>query len=283
MIKLLATDLDGTLFYPKRKFRLMTSANRHFLKDFYHAGGKILLVTGRDTRIASKVQSQLKIDITILGCNGAFVYENGKTIINHPMDNKKLMDVYIQMRNKYGIICWMLFDDTPDVKIAATNIGKFLSALAIVGNFFNGNYAEKYIISEKAMLQAIAKGTCYKLMPIFGLGKKAIERARISTISVNDIFKDSFTFSQDKIAMEITAAGVNKGKALIEYIDAIGIKADEVAVVGDSNNDVPMFHAFPNSFVMASGIEEAKSEAAHVVRRVSDIRDYVMTADGKLK
>ena len=53
MIKLLATDLDGTLFYPKRKFTLMTRKNAKFLKDFYNAGGKVMLVTGRNYNIAS--------------------------------------------------------------------------------------------------------------------------------------------------------------------------------------------------------------------------------------
>ena len=52
MIKLLATDLDGTLFYPKRKFTLMTRKNAKFLKDFYNAGGKVMLVTGRNYNIA---------------------------------------------------------------------------------------------------------------------------------------------------------------------------------------------------------------------------------------
>ena len=32
MIKAIATDLDGTLFYPKRKIRLLKTKNRKFLK-----------------------------------------------------------------------------------------------------------------------------------------------------------------------------------------------------------------------------------------------------------
>ena len=35
MIKLIATDLDGTLFYPKKRITVLSKENRKFLKRIY--------------------------------------------------------------------------------------------------------------------------------------------------------------------------------------------------------------------------------------------------------
>ena len=61
MIKALATDLDGTLFYPKRKLRLMRSKNVRFLKKLISQGKKVILVTGRNRLVSSKVAELLSV------------------------------------------------------------------------------------------------------------------------------------------------------------------------------------------------------------------------------
>ena len=47
MIKVLATDLDGTLFYPKRKISLISGKNKKFLRKFVKEGKKVILVTAK--------------------------------------------------------------------------------------------------------------------------------------------------------------------------------------------------------------------------------------------
>jgi hydroxymethylpyrimidine pyrophosphatase-like HAD family hydrolase len=95
--------------------------------------------------------------------------------------------------------------------------------------------------------------------------------------------KINFTIAKAGQALEITAGGVNKARTLNEYIAAKGIKPDEVAVVGDSFNDLPLIEAFKNSFVMSSGEEEVKPKARYIIKSVSDIREYVLNEDKTLK
>lgn len=38
MIKVIATDLDGTLFYPKRKLHLISKKNKQFLQNALESG-----------------------------------------------------------------------------------------------------------------------------------------------------------------------------------------------------------------------------------------------------
>jgi hydroxymethylpyrimidine pyrophosphatase-like HAD family hydrolase len=51
---------------------------------------------------------------------------------------------------------------------------------------------------------------------------------------------------------------------------------DNVLVVGDSGNDISMFQAFPGrSFCMDHSLEDVKQHASFVIKRFSDIENYV--------
>lgn len=282
MIKLLATDCDGTLFQPKRRIRMMTRANKRLLEDFALAGGKVVLVTGRSKRAADKVNTHLKSDVALLGCNGAYVYENGKMVESHPIDRKDLMELYISTRSSYGIIGWLLFDDTDRIKIAPTNMGKIVSLLAVMLNLFNFNYGEKYVPSETAFIDSIANHPVYKVMPVFGLSAKATAKSHEAFLSISDKFKGKITITEAHQCLEITAPGINKARTLKEYIALEGIGINEVAVAGDSFNDATMFENFPFSFWMDTGDKEVKDKAKYTIHSVSEIRPFILTPDGKL-
>ena len=69
--------------------------------------------------------------------------------------------------------------------------------------------------------------------------------------------------------------GINKGFGLENYIKANGYTKDEVLVCGDSGNDLYMFDCFPHSFAMAQSPDHFKSQANHVIKRISDLEDYL--------
>ena len=46
-MKVLATDLDGTLFYPKDKKNIICLENLKFIRDFIDEGNKVILISGR--------------------------------------------------------------------------------------------------------------------------------------------------------------------------------------------------------------------------------------------
>lgn len=283
MIKLIATDLDGTLFYPKRRFTLLTRKNQRLLKDFSSAGGKIVLVTGRSRRVASKVGKKIKTNISVLGCNGAFFYEDGEYKYDKPINQQIFMKVYMKLRKSYGIIGWLLLDDTDVIKISTPVVSKIVNLVARLFNRFNFAYSEKYVLGEKPFLDAVASGKCYKLMPIFGMGKGGRERAKVAAFALNDLFGSQLDITIANVSLEITRKGTNKGNALREYIKEKGIKEDEVLVIGDADNDVSMLASFQHSFAMNRGEDEPKRIANYHIDYVSDIRDYILTENNELK
>jgi Cof subfamily protein (haloacid dehalogenase superfamily) len=283
MIKLLATDLDGTLFYPKRKLTLMTKSNIEFLKAFSKAGGKLVLVTGRSRRVSMRVKKKTGIDISVLGCNGSFIYKDDKFVKSTPIPKEYLLDIYMNLKANYNLFAIFLFDQEDSIKISPIGANKLTTHVSKWFNVFNFAYREKYVISEKEAIKSISNGKVYKIMPVFGILPNVRKRVLDASMALKKQYEDKLTIAAADIAIEITAKGVNKASTLLEYVESLGISKDEVAVAGDSYNDLPMFETFPNSFAMANGERIILENGKHIITRVSDISKYVLDENGNLK
>jgi hypothetical protein len=70
----------------------------------------------------------------------------------------------------------------------------------------------------------------------------------------------------DERKLEITKKGINKGNALDTLLAKLGISNEEVAVFGDSENDLSMLTGRRYSFAMANALPKAKSVATYSTR-----------------
>ena len=93
MAKLIASDLDGTLFYPKHTIRMFGIRTLKAIRRFIDAGNKFAIVSGRSFESCMSVLRRIKRDIIIVGCNGAFVQENEKTIRQVSFNEGELVHV----------------------------------------------------------------------------------------------------------------------------------------------------------------------------------------------
>ena len=115
----------------------------------------------------------------------------------------------------------------------------------------------------------------YKIMPWFGLGKKGEDTARRVIEEFKKEFKDDFEMWFSGSAVEIMENDINKAESLKKILDICNIKHDEVAVVGDSGNDIPLFENFENSFVMPNAPEEVKQKAKVRLESFADLANYI--------
>lgn len=65
-------------------------------------------------------------------------------------------------------------------------------------------------------------------------------------------------------AVHIKDGSVDKGRALARVMDRLGLKREEVAAVGDSISDLPMFEAAGFRASVANGVSELKAESDYV-------------------
>ena len=77
MIKLVATDIDGTIFIPEKEF---TSGVKNCIKNLSKNGIKVILVTGRMNAAATKIAKELELETPVVSYQGGLVVENEKIL-----------------------------------------------------------------------------------------------------------------------------------------------------------------------------------------------------------
>jgi Cof subfamily protein (haloacid dehalogenase superfamily) len=78
-----------------------------------------------------------------------------------------------------------------------------------------------------------------------------------------------FMTDQKKV-IQIMAGGVDKVRAIHDYLAESGISHDQVAVFGDDFPDIKMLQAFTHSFAMGNAPDEVKRAATHVTKSNDD-------------
>ena len=68
----------------------------------------------------------------------------------------------------------------------------------------------------------------------------------------------------------ITDKQVDKARGILEATVQLGLRKEEVAVIGDDFNDLTCFETFPASFCMASAELEIQKQARWTVASVAE-------------
>lgn len=277
MIKLIATDLDGTLFYPKKKIKLLIKKNIRFLQDYIAEGNKVVLVSGRNFQIVKRIIRKLKATIDMIACNGSVVYQDGYIFEDSPMDHELVKKLYIDNLENRSLISWIFMTDKNNMILVPNKMNFLMTICYRIGMIFQFRYRGSYQFGKKHFLKMLEnkEERIYKAMCVFGLGPKAIQKATLELPLMLEKYGEQFEIVQSHESLEFMNKGVNKASCLLKYIDRANIAVDEVAVVGDSGNDVPLFEVFPNSFVMEQAQEEVKVKASKVVKGVYALKEYL--------
>jgi len=64
--------------------------------------------------------------------------------------------------------------------------------------------------------------------------------------------------------LDVTPPGHDKGTFVAEMAARLGVSVDEVATIGDMQNDLPMFARSGMSFAMGNAADDIKRRATHV-------------------
>lgn len=276
MKKLLAVDLDGTLFHPKRSLTLMTRKNYKFLKDFIAQGNEVVLATGRNSMMLPKLEKKLGCTLTLIGCNGGFTMRDGKLLDSHPLEQEKCSSMFVDLKDEFQVMAWTAMDcGQNDYIYFRDGIEPFMVPIVKIYYFFKFKYRELTIMNKNTFTNKLKEGSIYKIMSMYGTGKKAMEKALLATLPLKEKYGEWFNLANSKTVIEVTDKKASKGLAVLKYALDNGYDINDVYCVGDSENDISMFKNFPHSFAMNNAQDWVKEHAAHVVNSVSDMKEYI--------
>lgn len=274
MNKVIATDLDGTLLYPKDKKNIVCKPNLYFLQSFIDKGGKVIIVSGRSLAYGLRVKEKINRNISIISFNGGALYQDNKIIYSEAIPNKEIIDMSEDLFKNFKIIALALFSD--DGIYIKSVFGKGMTKFVLKAySFLQKELAEKMIYSPKLFEETLKSKPIYKVLCIFGFGSRNINRAKEANKIIRNAYED-IECSWSNGSLEITAKNVNKGEAILKYCQINNVPKEDVFVIGDSGNDISMFKAFSeNSFCMAHSQESVKKYAKYTVETIADLSRYI--------
>ena len=275
--KVLVTDLDGTLFYPKRKLRLIPKKSIKFLQDFIDKGNKLVIASGRNFEFSKKVMNKIKRKVDFFGCNSALMFDEDKLVYEKHFENDKLIEYLNMIIDKFAPSSLAVMTDKNNLVVCPLKFKVLTNMFYPFWSLSQGVYKEPYILVNKEKFYNILKSDkIFKVMIFFGLTKLAESKATIvsSYLRKNEKFCEA---SSSSISIELTPLGVNKGEGIDIYVKNHNLDKDQIYVIGDSGNDVPMFKKYyEHSFCMSHANAGVQKNAKNIIKRFSDLKDYLL-------
>ena len=273
MSKILATDLDGTLMFPKCITHCIPRKNVKFLRRWIDAGNKLVLITSRSAEFVEKLYKEIDRDFDVIACTSSQIFHNREIIYEKSMPNEAITRIVKEIIDKYKPIGLLLTSKKyPCLVYDTGRAGFLLKALYNLWYHFQFAYREPLTISSKesnaVVEEELKNGNIFKIMTFFGFSKKNGELSK----EINKELRQNYPeieSSWSLIVNELTPKNCNKGAGLERYCSLLNIDKKDVIVVGDSGNDITMFEKFhENSYVMGHAYPSVKKYARYSVNRV---------------
>ncbi|MCQ2798326.1 MAG: HAD family hydrolase [Bacilli bacterium] len=280
MEKVIFSDLDGTLFYPKTKRKMVPGKNKNFIDRFVRDGGKLVLVTGRGHMFADKVCEYINHQVDYICCNGASIYQNGIPIKESSFEPETLKEIIDFTAKSYNTRTVILFTKHRNMVFPKEGLALWVKLFYPIYMGMQGSYKEVIVKDNEAYREELEKGEVEKAMIFFSATPLGSNKANAANKELRKLFGDKAEFSWTNQCIEVTPFGCSKSNAISYYLDYNQINKDNVLVVGDSGNDISMFEAFKEeSYCMAHAHDDVKKHAKHIVKRFYNLEDYIYPSE----
>lgn len=252
MIKLLVTDIDGTLITDDGR---LTEENKRAIRAAREKGVTFVLATGRMHVGAAHIWRELGLDTPIISYQGALIYDfiAKKSIFSEKLDKANVLSV-LEFVREYGLYTHVYDDDV------------------FYRNQFN-RMSERY---EKAtrvkgelrvdIENAVPEDGCPKVLIM-----DASERMPEYIEEAKKRFGDRMEITcSNSYMLEFMKKGISKGRAVRALAEKLGVKRDEILTCGDGLNDVPLIEAAGIGAAVANAVPELKRSASIIIPSNND-------------
>lgn len=269
MIRCVMMDLDGTLLRIKdQKTAGISDENEQALTGFEQAGGLSGIATSRSPGYIRRFSCRQWS--AIIGWNGAAI-QTAETLQLHPLPNQNIQQL------------WKILDgDHPENRIAMVTPDNDLLVYDLDFPLVRG-YCENprgLIQDHRRVVQWNPRSNNDSIAVIFAVypdasAAQAIKK-RLASIGLHGIKTSQRT-------LMITDNQVDKARGILEAADWLGLRKEEVAVIGDDFNDLTCFQTFPASFCMASADPEIQKQARWTVSSVAEALTLIQRENAAAK
>ena len=258
-MKFLASDYDGTL----RLAQQVEPATAARVAQFQNHGHRFGIVTGRALNTIYDEAHHNQIDPDVFICsNGALIADRYKNILDAH---------WIPFDRACALIEYLKQSDFESFTFCNGENSGYHANEHIVQSPRSLERREKFFSKTIGEAEVLARGRMISLAAwISDRGRMAEMQAEIQ-----ERFGDAVESYLNRGTLDIVARGVSKQTGVEQA--AAWLKADEVYVIGDDYNDLPMIKGL-HGFAMSSGVEAVKAAASQLFDTVDDCLDYLESA-----
>lgn len=241
MIKLIVSDMDGTLLNDEKKIDLEIYS---LLPKLHEKGIRFVVASGRQYPSLKKHFHEHIKDVVVIAENGAFVVDNGKELVVEPMSEKKVahcLDSIFTLKGVEPLLCakYCSYTRSPEL-LEFLSSPLFHYEMRLVDDLYHVD--EDIIKVSMVSHEGDSAESCYKnLRPLLD--------DELSLVISGDACLDT------------GLNGVTKGTAVGALQKMWGITPEETMVFGDQYNDVEMFKQAYYSYAMKGATDGVKKFA----------------------
>lgn len=241
-LRLFISDVDGTLVRNDKTLGPATVAAVERLKA---AGLPMSLISARPPSGMYWIAEKLGLEGPFGAFNGGVLFKADGTVIERHCLDRVVAEAMISMIAEAGITCWVFADDQWLSNDADDPHNRREVESANVEPVITNDFSDRLDRIDKIV------GVSDDLALLVALEAKAIAAVGArATIARSQPYY-----------LDITAPVANKGDGIAFLARAFDVALEDVAVIGDQANDLPMFARAGFSIAMGQASDAVKSKA----------------------
>lgn len=255
MIKMIATDIDGTIIKWGSE---ISSAVKQCVNELSKSGVKVVLVTGRMHCATTPVAQMLNLNTPIISYQGGLIKDfEGKTLYENDLPSNYAKEI-IKWGRKNHIHLNLYLDDK--LYVEEDN--------DIVKYYTDGKFIDYTVCSFDDL-------NIEKVNKILAIDLQSPDKVTGWVEELKEKYPDLYIVKSTPFFCEI-GSGVAKKSLGVKFLcDMWGFKQDEILTIGDQNNDIDL--------VKCGGIGVAMGNASDELKACADFVTDTVDNDGFVK
>ena len=252
-IKIVATDMDGTLLDPRGQLDLPRLEK--ILDKLDHRGVRFVIATGNEVHRMRQLLGHLAERVVLVVANGARIFENNELIQAQTWDDamvdralshfkgRECQDQFVVTTMNGGFV---------KTGTVFTELDKFMTPEMIEKLYQRMNFVDEF--------DSNLFGGVLKMSMVVGE-----ERLDSVLQEINDLFDGHVrAVSSGYGCIDILQDGIHKAWGLVELLKRWNLKPEQIMAFGDSENDIEMLELAGISYAMENAEEAVKRVATKV-------------------
>lgn len=250
MIKMVATDIDGTIIKWDTNF---SEGVKNCIKKLYTSGVKVVLVTGRMHCATKHITDELGLDTPVVSYQGGLIKtQKGETLYQKDLAPKYAKEI-IAWARKNNIHINLYLDDKLFVEEDNDFVKKYSDGKFVPYSICNFDDLEIKNVNK-----------------ILAIDYNNEERV---TGWINELqikYPELYIVKSTPYFCEIGCADAKKSIGVEFLAKMWGIKKEEILTIGDQNNDIELLKAGGIKVAMGNGTPELKECADYICDTVEN-------------